>query len=211
MDAAVAAPEGLNGIDLSTGNKEVGDTNADDEASGGLAGSLTGLVTVGADEPCDHQPVADQQHAAGAVLAGRGGHLRRDRRGDRHADGDGGRAHGVHAGGERGDGDLDVHLLDHSTIRRVSTEDNLVLSFDATVTDGDGDEVVQTLSVNVDDDMPTLGTAGTLAVDEDDLLAPPASFAGNSDVSAGDDLADPSPTSVSASLGVALVPTAWAG
>ena len=51
--------------------------------------------------------------------------------------------------------------------------------------------------------MPTLGTAGTLAVDEDDLLAPPASFAGNSDVTgAGDDLADPSPTSVSASLGV---------
>ena len=50
MDAAVAAPEGLNGIDLSTGNKEVGDTNADDEASGGL-GSLSGLFSVGADEP----------------------------------------------------------------------------------------------------------------------------------------------------------------
>ena len=47
MDAT-AAPEasGLNGNDLSTGNKEVGDTNADDEASG-LAGSLSGLVTVG--------------------------------------------------------------------------------------------------------------------------------------------------------------------
>ena len=60
--------------------------------------------------------------------------------------------------------------------------------------------------------MPTLGTAGTVAVDEDDLLAPPASFAGNSDLSAGDDLGDPSPTSVSASLGVsALAPTAWAG
>ena len=43
-------PEGLNGIDLSTGNKEVGDTNADDEASGGL-GSLSGLFSVGADEP----------------------------------------------------------------------------------------------------------------------------------------------------------------
>ena len=35
--------EGLNGIDQSTGNKEVGDTNADDETSSGLAGSLTGL------------------------------------------------------------------------------------------------------------------------------------------------------------------------
>ena len=50
MDAAVVAPEGINGIDLSTGNKEVGDTNADDEASGGL-GSLSGLFSVGADEP----------------------------------------------------------------------------------------------------------------------------------------------------------------
>ena len=74
-----------------------------------------------------------------------------------------------------------------------------------TVTDADGDAVVQALSVNVDDDMPTLGPAGTLAVDEDDLLVPPASFAGNSDVTgAGDDLADPSPTSVSASLGVSF-------
>ena len=36
-------PEGLNGNDLSTGNKEGGDTNADDETSGVLAGSLTGL------------------------------------------------------------------------------------------------------------------------------------------------------------------------
>ena len=94
-------------------------------------------------------------------------------------------------------------LLDHLDHPLVSTEDNLVLSFNATVTDADGDAVVQALSVNVDDDMPTLGTAGTLAVDEDDLLAPPASFAGNSDVTgAGDDLADPSPTSVSALLGV---------
>ena len=73
-------------------------------------------------------------------------------------------------------------LLDHLDHPTVSTEDNLVLSFSATVTDGDGDAVVQALSVNVDDDMPTLGTAGTLAVDEDDLTVPPASFAGNSDV-----------------------------
>ena len=35
--------------DLSEGNKEMGDTNQDDEASG-LAGSLTGLFSIGADE-----------------------------------------------------------------------------------------------------------------------------------------------------------------
>ncbi len=94
-------------------------------------------------------------------------------------------------------------LLDHLDHPLVSTEDNLALTFNATVTDADGDAVIQALSVNVDDDMPTVGTAGTLAVDEDDLLAPPASFAGNSDVTgAGDDLADGAPTSVSASLGV---------
>ena len=38
MNAAVAAPEGLNGIDQSTGNKEAGDSNAEDETSG--AGGL---------------------------------------------------------------------------------------------------------------------------------------------------------------------------
>ena len=65
---------GLNGNDLSTGNKEGGETDAADETSG-LAGSLSGLVTVGADEPPTHQPVAGQQHAADAVLAGRSGHL----------------------------------------------------------------------------------------------------------------------------------------
>ena len=36
--------------DLSTGNKETGDTNANDEASG-AAGTLTGLFTAGADQP----------------------------------------------------------------------------------------------------------------------------------------------------------------
>ena len=41
---------GGSGNDLSTGNKEGGETNAADETSG-LAGSLSGLVTVGADEP----------------------------------------------------------------------------------------------------------------------------------------------------------------
>ena len=47
------------------------------------------------------------------------------------------------------------------------------------VTDGDGDAVTQALTVNVDDDMPVLGTAASLAVDEDDLTSGPASFAGN--------------------------------
>ena len=88
------------------------------------------------------------------------------------------------------------------TIRQTLTLSDPAL-LQLTVTDADGDAVIQALSVNVDDDMPTVGTAGTLAVDEDDLVVPPASFAGNSDVTgAGDDLADPSPTSVSASLGV---------
>ena len=36
--------------DLSTGNKEAGGTNADDETSG-ASGTLTGLFTAGADEP----------------------------------------------------------------------------------------------------------------------------------------------------------------
>ena len=47
MDAGVV-PEasGLNGNDLSTGNKELGGSNANDETSG-LAGSLSALVTVG--------------------------------------------------------------------------------------------------------------------------------------------------------------------
>ncbi|MDF1751630.1 MAG: DUF5801 repeats-in-toxin domain-containing protein [Verrucomicrobiales bacterium] len=35
-------------------------------------------------------------------------------------------------------------------------EDNLILKFDVTITDGDGDSVTQTLKVNVDDDMPTM-------------------------------------------------------
>ena len=76
MDAAAVAPEGLNGIDLSTGNKEVGDTNADDEASGGL-GSLSGLFSVGADEPLTISLSTTTSGSADAVLEGRGGHLLR--------------------------------------------------------------------------------------------------------------------------------------
>ena len=76
------------------------------------------------------------------------------------------------------------------------------------VTDADGDTASAALDLGtgvfqIQDDGPSVGTAGTLAVDEDDLLVPPASFAGNSDVTgAGDDLFDGAPTSVSASLGV---------
>jgi hypothetical protein len=77
-----------------------------------------------------------------------------------------------------------------------------------TVTDADGDSETAEIDLStgvfqIEDDGPILtGTATALAVDEDDLLSPPASFAGNSDVVAGDDLADPSPTSVSGSLAV---------
>ena len=69
MDAAVVAPEGLNGIDLSTGNKEVGDTNADDEASGGL-GSLSGLFSVGADEPLTISLSTTTSGSAGVLSKG---------------------------------------------------------------------------------------------------------------------------------------------
>ena len=48
---SVGQNDGANGTgDLSEGNKESGETNADDEASGD-AGSLTALFSVGADEP----------------------------------------------------------------------------------------------------------------------------------------------------------------
>ena len=100
MDAAVVAPEGLNGIDLSTGNKEVGDTNADDEASGGL-GSLSGLFSVGADEPLT---ISLSTTTSGicrrCCRRARRSPMRSPAR--RHADGDGGRPDGVHLGGERG-------------------------------------------------------------------------------------------------------------
>ena len=99
LNAAVdEPPAGASGNDQSTGNKEGGETDAADETSG-LAGSLSGLVTVGADEPPTTSLSLANEHAADAVLAGRSGHLLAQRH-DRHADGDGWRAHGVHAGGE---------------------------------------------------------------------------------------------------------------
>ena len=52
-------------------------------------------------------------------------------------------------------------------------------------TDFDGDIAPGgAVQIVVNDDTPVLATAGSIAVDEDDLLAPPASFAGNSDVTA---------------------------
>ena len=89
---------GLNGNDLSTGNKEGGETNAEDETSG-LAGSLIGLVTVGADEP----PTTSLSLANSTLptLFSQGVAVTYSLNGTtRHADRDGGRAHGVHAGGE---------------------------------------------------------------------------------------------------------------
>lgn len=59
-----------------------------------------------------------------------------------------------------------------STIGRLrSFEDNLSLSFGFTITDGDNDKASGTLTVNVDDDSPSLvnGAAASVTVDEDDL------------------------------------------
>ena len=62
-------------------------------------------------------------------------------------------------------------LLDHLDHPTVSTEDNLTLSFNVTGTDGDGDAVVQALSVNVDDDMPVLTAATETKTVYEDLLS----------------------------------------
>ena len=103
LNAAVdEPPTGASGNDLSTGNKEGGETDAADETSG-LAGSLSGLVTVGADEPpttslslaSSTLPTLFSQGVAVTYVASHGGTPRPD-----DADRDGGRAHGVHAGGE---------------------------------------------------------------------------------------------------------------
>ena len=84
---------------------------------------------------------------------------------------------------------------------------NLV-TLTATITDGDGDTNSATLNIGAslkfEDDGPTLTTATVTFVDEDDLTSAPASYAGNSDVVGGDDLADPSLTNVTGSFGVAF-------
>ena len=78
--------------------------------------------------------------------------------------------------------------LDHpigdnpATALNESTEDNLVLTFGFRATDGDGDFVDTTITVNVDDDMPIVTGVlpeGTLIVDETTLnLDATLSFAG---------------------------------
>ena len=75
LNAAVdEPPAGASGNDLSTGNKEGGETDAADETSwsGGFAERAG---DGGGGRAADHQPVAGEQHAADAVLAGRSGHL----------------------------------------------------------------------------------------------------------------------------------------
>jgi T1SS-143 domain-containing protein len=64
-----------------------------------------------------------------------------------------------------------VHASTSST-----TEDNLSLAFNYTITDGDGDTVTGRLTVNIDDDTPTASTvtAATLLDDEAQML-----FVGN--------------------------------
>ncbi len=58
--------------------------------------------------------------------------------------------------------------LDHP---EAGTEDNLIIPFEFTVTDITGDTAVGTLTVNVDDDMPTqLHSCWRPTVDEDDIL-----------------------------------------
>ena len=99
LNAAVdEPPAGASGNDQSTGNKEGGETDAADETSG-LAGSLSGLVTVGADEP----PTTSLSLASSTLptLFSQGVAVTYSlQRHDRHADRHGGRADGVHAGGE---------------------------------------------------------------------------------------------------------------
>ena len=117
--------------------------------------------------------------------------------------------------------DNTANNLWHSNTGNPDDPQTLTLSDPAllqlTVTDADGDTASAALNLGagvftIEDDGPSVGTAGTLAVDEDDLLVPPASFAGNSDVTgAGDDLVDGAPTSVSASLGVVSFGTDGAG
>jgi T1SS-143 domain-containing protein len=77
-------------------------------------------------------------------------------------------------------------------------------TFNYVIQDFDHDTVdaVLTVTVKNSNDTPTAGGA-SIAVDEDDLLKPPASFTGNSDViGPDDDLPDSSPTTLSGSLGV---------
>jgi T1SS-143 domain-containing protein len=83
-------------------------------------------------------------------------------------------------------------------------ENNLNFVIGYLVTDGDGDTANGTFAISVDDDTPVVTTPTLTHVDEDDLLSAPSTFAGNSDIATGDNLGDPSPTSVTGSFGVAF-------
>ena len=74
------------------------------------------------------------------------------------------------------------------------------------VADADGDSVELTgkLLVAVRDDVPTITSATLGHVDEDDLTTVTSTFQGNHDVQPGDDLPNPSPTSVAGSFGIAF-------
>jgi T1SS-143 domain-containing protein len=87
--------------------------------------------------------------------------------------------------------------LDHTS---GQVENNLSLGFSYTATDSDADSVAGSFAINVDDDMPRFSEATNAAVDEDDLTG--AGHPGNSDVAAGDNLADPSPVAVIGNFGI---------
>jgi T1SS-143 domain-containing protein len=79
--------------------------------------------------------------------------------------------------------DLD-DALDHED---GSTEDNITLAFNFTVTDSDGDQVDGSFTVSVDDDGPVIGSPASALVDEDALTEPTDNATGNRDVQPGDD------------------------
>ena len=101
-------PPGDDRNDLSTATRNAGRDQRGDETSG-LAGSLTGAVEVGADEPLTYElslatstlpTLFSKGDAVTYAVAVNDGGTPTIRRTISHADGDGGRAHGVHAGGE---------------------------------------------------------------------------------------------------------------
>ena len=96
-DALLTTAPGDTG-DLSDGNLDAGQDNSDDEASG-LAGSLTTLFEEGADEPLTYTLSTDTSDLP--TLFSKGEAVTYSVVGN-DADGDGGRADGVHAGGECG-------------------------------------------------------------------------------------------------------------
>ena len=79
-------------------------------------------------------------------------------------------------------------VIDHAA---GGDENNAIFNLTYRVTDGDGDAVDGTLTINVDDDTPTVSSNAGVVVDEDDLVT------GNHDAAAGDD----APANVTGTLG----------